>query len=695
MTCRNFVHKQKRRPKAKSSSIAHSAAAGSVPAVKTMLINEGRHARRRSHHCTKGRYHSSPIAYTATGGGTFTPFPLAVYRPASLMTMLLVASLLPKNTFSLRWLILSGGSGSGGGLVSEGQRMFTRSGFRQNKLHSSRQSPSWLAMALDTETTCLPTDIEDEESINNEHNTISFAHFDRKIVSSLWNEVTTSLERQRSPSSAFSSFHAGALEEDWSSAVLDSIPRGGGHNVVDDETYAGLINLGNTCYLNAQLQCAYHVPYLRQLVLAAKDEVVEVEVEVEIEDEKKDDGSVDADTRIDGVITDDDDTINDIDNDVEEKSSAQDPTDQTMIDNAEEQPTPKTKTIRRTEMKQEVHPISVALRSLQHTFSTLGRGSASGTTNILCRALGINPYVQQDGQEFWKLFIPEVDYDKLSQLYSGYFEDYVREILPVTTAEDGEEVTTDRESNSSPRERVRTEPFLDLSIPVAEGNIGSVESSLREMFAEPEILRVSEGNGWRPEKGAEKVDAYKGSSLKREGLPSLLQLHMKRFKYDWETGETSKINDCVIFPLELRLSDIISDSTNEGDEDEDDTIYDLQSIVIHRGEYGSGHYYSYVRPNIRSDDWYRFDDQQVCRVDYSEVVADAYGGRYRRKRSRSVDGSNTPKRRKGLFQRIFTFGGSSNSGGAFGYGGRTSSAYMLQYARRSDIPTLYLEDNQK
>jgi hypothetical protein len=78
---------------------------------------------------------------------------------------------------------------------------------------------------------------------------------------------------------------------------------------------------------------------------------------------------------------------------------------------------------------------------------------------------------------------------------------------------------------------------------------GSVESTLRDMFTQPETLRVSEGNGWRPSKGAEKVDAYKGASLKRDGLPSLLQLHLKRFKYDYETGETSKINDCCSFPL--------------------------------------------------------------------------------------------------------------------------------------------------
>jgi ubiquitin carboxyl-terminal hydrolase 7 len=69
------------------------------------------------------------------------------------------------------------------------------------------------------------------------------------------------------------------------------------------------------------------------------------------------------------------------------------------------------------------------------------------------------------------------------------------------------------------------------------------------MFTQPEILCVSEGNGWRPSKGDEKVDAYKGASLKRQGLPSLLQLHLKRFKYDYETEETSKINDRYSFPL--------------------------------------------------------------------------------------------------------------------------------------------------
>ena len=163
---------------------------------------------------------------------------------------------------------------------------------------------------------------------------------------------------------------------------------------------------------------------------------------------------------------------------------------------------------------------------------------------------------------------------------------------------------------------------------------------------------------------------------------------------------------------ELDLSEIIAesdDANNEGDE-----IYDLQSIVIHKGEYGSGHYYSYVRPDIRSDVWYRFDDEFVTKVDYSDVVADAYGGcrKTRRKRSRSNSLDNNvddympvvTKRRRwgpirlllGIFRRVARIGSSSaergGDGGSFGYGGRSSNAYMLQYVRRSDIPKLYLEE---
>jgi len=144
----------------------------------------------------------------------------------------------------------------------------------------------------------------------------------------------------------------------------------------------------------------------------------------------------------------------------------------------EEEPpsTPKKKTIIQKEMKEEVVSISYALQALKVIFNSLTQSKGgTASTSVLCRTLGINPYLQQDGQEFWKLFVPELNNDELTSLYSGYFEDYVREIIP-EEEEDGEEKKDDDDEpqavaseEGTARERIRTEPFLDLSIPVAEG----------------------------------------------------------------------------------------------------------------------------------------------------------------------------------------------------------------------------------
>ena len=91
-----------------------------------------------------------------------------------------------------------------------------------------------------------------------------------------------------------------------------------------------------------------------------------------------------------------------------------------------------------------------------------------------------------------------------------------------------------------------------------------------------------------------------------------------------------------------------------------------------------------MRPDINVNEWYRFDDQNVIPVDFSDVIADAYGGKARERRA-SFNNDRSERRRKGILRRIFSFGGfRSESGRGFGYGGRTSSAYMIQYVRRSD-----------
>jgi ubiquitin carboxyl-terminal hydrolase 7 len=329
--------------------------------------------------------------------------------------------------------------------------------------------------------------------------------------------------------------------------------------------------------------------------------------------------------------------------------------------------------------------------------------------------LGIPVLEQQDSQEFWKLLLPALNVRALTDLYQGAYEDYLRAL------------------DGSGRERRREEPFLDLSLEVGPSaspsfntgsttSDGSVMSGLHALFGPPETLRVSEGNGWRPEKGSDPVDAHKGSVLKVQGLPPILQLHLKRFQHDWTADTIRKLNDPVSFPLVLDLKGLCQqDGPNtiksveatiesvgeataaagtaaamEQDVHDSRFVYDLQSIVVHAGEYGSGHYYAYVRPNVRGEGWYRFNDHRVEAVTYREVYADACGGRSSCPVPSEVGANRRSpadaQPRKGWLGRLrnaILSGGSKRESEGYGYGGRTSSAYLLQYVRRSDVPLLY------
>jgi ubiquitin C-terminal hydrolase len=303
---------------------------------------------------------------------------------------------------------------------------------------------------------------------------------------------------------------------------------------------------------------------------------------------------------------------------------------------------------------------SIALVSLRQVFQDMEEASKSAskrsvTPQILCKNLGIPVFQQQDSQEFWKLLLPSLKLQALTDLYQGAFEDYI-------VALDG-----------SNRERRREEAFLDLSLDISCSN--SVESSLQKLFGSPELLSREEGNGWRPEKGAETVDAHKGSLLKLSGLPPILQLHLKRFQYDWNTDTTSKLNCAVSFPRELDLSSLCSDYVQGANNNKDLSLYDLQAIVVHQGQYGAGHYYAYIRRDVRDDEWYRFNDETVEPVEWEEVFLDASGDKLADSKATSLLG-----RIRQALQ-----GGSDS----YGFGGYTSNAYVLQYVRRRDVPMLY------
>ncbi|CAO2819612.1 unnamed protein product [Amaranthus hypochondriacus] len=151
------------------------------------------------------------------------------------------------------------------------------------------------------------------------------------------------------------------------------------------------------------------------------------------------------------------------------------------------------------------------------------------------------------------------------------------------------------------------EPLIDLSLEIED--VDSLESAL-ESFTKVECLETYTCASCKEQVQAEK-------QLLLDQAPSVAALHLKRFKSDGAYVE--KIDKMVEYPLELDLAPYTKGS-NDGNEYK----YELFAVVVHVGySSNSGHYFSYIRSS--PDEWYRFDDSKVSRVDGEQALReDAY-----------------------------------------------------------------------
>lgn len=120
-------------------------------------------------------------------------------------------------------------------------------------------------------------------------------------------------------------------------------------------------------------------------------------------------------------------------------------------------------------------------------------------------------------------------------------------------------------------------------------------------------------------------------------LPPIIQLNPKRI-----VRIDEKLHHRMSFPEELPGSRLLGYTT---------CMYKLFSVVVHIGGAQNGHYVTYLNPKCEGQ-WYLFDDgKPVKRVAFDQVMMDGFGGENEAKHG--VDASST--------------------------------AYMLQYVRESDI----------
>eukprot|EP00457_Paulinella_chromatophora_P000750 gb/GEZN01000750.1/.p1 GENE.gb/GEZN01000750.1/~~gb/GEZN01000750.1/.p1 ORF type:complete len:1236 (-),score=247.72 gb/GEZN01000750.1/:47-3661(-) len=183
----------------------------------------------------------------------------------------------------------------------------------------------------------------------------------------------------------------------------------------------------------------------------------------------------------------------------------------------------------------------------------------------------------------------------------------------------------------------RLEPFYDLTLTV-EGHPG-LDSSIRALLA-AESLEGS--NQYMCSECKKKQDATKRARLSQ--LPQVLTLCLNRYRYDWQRGTREKVTSLFEFPTSFDMadySDMLGPTSENGAEVEDlsqqlarmnlrsskkdkigstqlsnasseskkdkrgstersaasceSTVYDLLSVIIHRGSASSGHYHAYIR----------------------------------------------------------------------------------------------------
>ena len=164
------------------------------------------------------------------------------------------------------------------------------------------------------------------------------------------------------------------------------------------------------------------------------------------------------------------------------------------------------------------------------------------------------------------------------------------------------------------------DPFLLLCLPMPprhEHKINlAIDDCIHEYFKEE---RLDDNNLWLCEGCNHNVGAIK--RLQLWTAPPVLVIQLKRFGADrFNAARNNKDSRFIKYPMEhFDISSIIS----PGNLDKNKCYtYRLQCVVNHTGGLSGGHYYSYCLDED-SDQWFRFDDEKVSLINKSVIVTNA------------------------------------------------------------------------
>lgn len=152
----------------------------------------------------------------------------------------------------------------------------------------------------------------------------------------------------------------------------------------------------------------------------------------------------------------------------------------------------------------------------------------------------------------------------------------------------------------------KDESFLDLSIDVEQN------SSLTNcLFNFSSIETLSRGDKFYCDKCCSLQEAQKRMKIKK--LPTILVVHLKRFKFIEQLNQHKKLSYRVVFPMEIILQNTSHDAVHP------DTRYNLFAVVVHVGSGPNhGHYVSMIKS---ANTWLLFDDDNIDVIQESDIMS--------------------------------------------------------------------------
>ncbi|XP_023577946.1 ubiquitin carboxyl-terminal hydrolase 40 isoform X2 [Octodon degus] len=139
----------------------------------------------------------------------------------------------------------------------------------------------------------------------------------------------------------------------------------------------------------------------------------------------------------------------------------------------------------------------------------------------------------------------------------------------------------------------KQEDFLDLTVAVK--NVSGLEDALWNMYVEEEVFDGD--NLYHCGTCDQLVKATKSAKLRK--LPPFLTVSLLRFNFDFVKCERYKETSCYTFPLRINLKPFCEQSKLN----DLDYIYDLFSVIIHKGGCYGGHYHVYIKDVDHLGNW--------------------------------------------------------------------------------------------